>query len=76
MLVDYISPEKLPEVISWLDWNFYAYKPSLLVCVMISYLYYYLEMPYTTIGGVITASFVGCCLWVVYLALTKGFAVG
>lgn len=76
MLINYISPEKLPEVITWLDWYFYSCKFSLLICVIVANLYYYLKMPYTTIGGVITASFVGCCLWVVYLALTKGFAVG
>lgn len=76
MLIDYISPEKLPEVISWLDWYFYTHKLSLLVCIIILNLYYYIDMPCTTIGGVITASFVGFCLWVVHIAITKGFAVG
>ena len=76
MLVDYISPEKLPYLVCWLDWNFYTHKISLLICIIILNLYYYLEMPYTTIGGVIQTSFVGFCLWVVYLALTEGFAVG
>lgn len=76
MLIDYISPEKLPDVISWLDWYFYTNKLSLLVCIVILNLYYYIEMPCTTMGGIIHATFIGFCLWVVYIALTKGFTVG
>jgi len=76
MLVDYISTEKLPDVITWLDWYFYSCKLSLLICVAIANLYYYLEIPCTTMGGVINASFVGFCLWTVYIALVKGFTVG
>lgn len=44
--------------------------------MIIANLYYYLEMPCTTLGGVITASFVDFCLWTVYIALVKGFTVG
>lgn len=38
MLIDYISPERLPNWLVWLDWIFYAYKVELLIAVCISIL--------------------------------------
>lgn len=77
MIIDYISPEKLPYLICWLDWNFYAHKISLLVCVIIMNLHYIFKYPsIQSVGGFVTASFIGFCLWVVYIVITKGYGVG
>ena len=33
MLIDYIDSARLPFFVVWLDWNVYAYKLSLTVCL-------------------------------------------
>ena len=38
MLIDYISPEKLPHWIVWLDWCFYAYKSSFFIFIGIGFI--------------------------------------
>jgi hypothetical protein len=81
MIIDYISPEKLPHVVLWLDWNFYAHKTSLLICIVlmnIHHIYQYTKDPtwQFTIEGVFTASFVGFCLWCFYLAINQGYGIG
>lgn len=35
MLIDYIDIRKLPDWLVWLDWMFYAYRPSLVVFLLI-----------------------------------------
>ena len=81
MLIDYF--DRLPHLVVWLDWNFYAYKLSLIVCIILMnahYIYRTLSFPhpYFHTGGFITAAFVGFCLWCVYIALspTQGYGVG
>ena len=81
MIIDYISPLKLPHLIVWIDWCFYAYKPSLLVCIIlmnIHYIYEYSRYPMGqfTISGAFLATFIGFCLWCFYLAIKQGYGVG
>ncbi len=37
MLVDFISPEKLPDWLVWLDWNFYEHKLALFMFVAVAF---------------------------------------
>lgn len=81
MIIDYISSEKLPQLICWLDWNLYAHKMSLVVCIVIMSIHYvYTYSKYQcgnfTIGGSITAIFCGFCLWCFYIAINQGYGVG
>ena len=34
MLVDYVDPERLPFWVMFIDWNMYAYRPSLFVFLL------------------------------------------
>ena len=77
MIIDHIDIDKLPHVIVWLDWNFYAYFKSFTVCILLSYVHFFLKtFPNITTGPQVTSLFVGFCLWVVYAAIFKGYAVG
>ena len=80
MLVDYISPDKLPHVIVWIDWNLYAWWRSLIVCIVIMNIHYAYDCIKWTgewnMGGAGVATFVGCCLWYVYIAASEGYGVG
>lgn len=77
--------EKLPWIVVWLDWNFYAYRTSLFVCIVISVWVKYvgiMKFPSTTwstffsFDGVLLLLFVGFCMWVSYCAVRYGYAVG
>lgn len=77
MIIDYISPEKLPDLIVWLDWNFHAYRVSLGICILIILGHYEYSTIYPmTLGDFTTILFVGFCLWSVYIVVFKGYGVG
>jgi len=80
MIVDYIPPEKLPHIVVWLDWNFYAYWPSIMVSIAIMTSHYLVRCGahgYTvSAGGYAVAVLCGVCLWCVYCAVFHGYAVG
>ncbi len=80
MIIDYIPQEKLPYLIVWLDWNFYAYRTSFLVCLILMSLHYTYKITVyngsLSIGGYVTACFVGFCLWCFYIASNQGYGVG
>jgi hypothetical protein len=42
MLIDYISVEKLPNWMVWLDWCIYAYRFPLFVCMFIGIVFWIL----------------------------------
>ena len=79
MLSDYIPPDLLPFSIMWLDWNFYAYKHSLLICLTIAFVHYKFwcwQEPFFLYSDLPLIIGVGMSLWVVYCALRYGYAVG
>lgn len=92
MLVDVIPAHRLPSIMVWLDWNIFAYKYSLFVCVLVAFAHRVSMDWYTGIahqraamgmspfafGGqaIGTALVVGCCLWVVWCAVWHGYDVG
>lgn len=76
MLIDYISPDRLPWVVVWLDWNFHAYGLSFLFCSALGVLHWWHSIPYHSFSGLGLALFVGACFWVVYCAARYGYAVG
>lgn len=78
MLVDYISPEKLPAIIVWLDWHIYAHWGSLLVCLFFSTWFYLTGTPsiHWSLGVYSISLFVGASVWVVFCAYTNGLGVG
>lgn len=76
MLVDFIPAEKLPFIVVWIDWNFYAYWISLLVFSLISTGHYWQSSSAHSISGVSLSLFVGFCAWNVWCAIRYGYAVG
>lgn len=76
MLVDYIPADRLPWIVVWLDWNFYAYWPSLALCQLAGVAYWWRDVPFHSFSGLGLALFVGFCLWVVYCAVRYGYAAG
>ncbi len=72
MLIDFISVEKLPNWLVWLDWNIYAYYPSFVVCIILGLLHYYISCGTLGFNGVI----VGVTMWVCYIAFSFGYGVG
>jgi hypothetical protein len=73
MLIDYISPEKLPQLIVWLDDKFYFYRESLIMFMLVSFTLYFLE---GEMDDWTLPLFVGFCMWVSYCAVRYGRAVG
>lgn len=81
MLVDYISPEKLPHLVCWLDWIFYAYKKSLFVIIGLFVAHYFftihISMFYrVAFSGLSVSVFAGICLWVCFIYFKHGFGLG
>jgi hypothetical protein len=76
MLIDYISQDRLPWIVVWLDWNFYAYGASWYICLAIACAHWWWAMPFHSSAALGLALFVGSCLWVVYCAVRYGYAVG
>lgn len=79
MIIDYIDPEKLPKVVVWLDWIFFAYKQSLGVIVFLMTFYHIWEtiprQP-VTISSFSTPLLISFCLWVVYCYFKYGYRMG
>lgn len=76
MLIDYISPDKLPWIIVWLDWNVYAFWPSMVASTVFFITHYWVTMQHHSFSGVSLAVFVGLCAWVALCAIRYGYAVG
>lgn len=73
-----------PWILTWLNWCFLWYWPSLFVCIGLSLAYKAYDeskyiFPSALIGGwhdVYLVVFVGFCAWVVLCAIRNGYAVG
>lgn len=76
MLVNFISPEKLPWIIVWVDWNLYAYKLSLVVFVALFIGRYWSCHTHHSYSGVGLSMFIGFCAWCVWCSVKHGYAVG
>jgi len=76
MLIDYIDQAKLPFILVWLDWNFYAYKASLLLSVSFFVFHWYFTQGSHSVDGLTLSLFVGFCFWSVYCVVRYGYAVG
>ena len=81
MLIDLIPVERLPWIIVWVDWNFYAYWNSFVVFELIFQIHYVIwtyNMLGATLGisGSILAVFIGFCAWTVWCAAIHGYSVG
>lgn len=78
MLVDYISPAKLPWILVWLDWQFYASRDSFywFLLVFVIHFYYFSRPRYYNFFEFTLPLFVGICAWVVYCAIKYGYTVG
>jgi len=76
LLIDYIDISKLPWVVVWLDWCFYAYRKELVVCLFMSYFHGYLFHGIDSLYGLSLAMLVGICLWVVYCVVRYGYGIG
>ena len=84
MIVDYIGIDKLPALVVWLDWIFYAHKFELLLCVVLVNVYQayfsvdclYRHHAYYTFGEFQIATFCGVCLWIVYIFIVEGHGIG
>ena len=76
MLIDYISVEKLPWILVWLDWNLYAHQTSLIWSIIIFMPLYWIDTLNHAIFGLLLSIFVGFCAWVAYCAIRYGYAVG
>lgn len=81
MLIDYIPAEKLPWILVWIDWNFYAYLPSFIVIELLAITHFSIHTGLITIGIINDDSlslvlFIGFCGWCVYCAIRYGYAVG
>ena len=76
MLVDYIEPHKLPHIIVWLDWCFYAYKTSFFVSQGVIVGHYFHSMNFYSWGTLLLAVSIGIAVWVVACFLRNGYGVG
>ena len=63
-------------IFEWLEWNIYAYWPSLVICIISFTIHYRLMIQHQSFSGVALAMYVGFCLCVVYCAFRYGYAVG
>ena len=76
MIIDFIDINKLPWVVVWMDWNFYAYKPSLLASIVFWTSHWHWTTFNHTPSGFVLSLFIGFCFWNVYCAASYGYAVG
>lgn len=76
MLIDYISPEKLPNILVWLDWNHRAFRPSFILSITLFATHYWGTVDNHSLGGFSLALLAGYCAWVAYCAVRYGYAVG
>ena len=78
MLVDYISPERLPAFVVWIDWHIYANWESGIVSVLFLLAHYFCStsIPHLSMGGCSIAVFCGICFWFFYLVIVEGYGVG
>lgn len=76
MLIDLIPPQKLPWILVWLDWNLFAYWPSLIASLVVFIGHYWITMQQHSVAGISLAAFVGVCSWTVFCAIRYGYAVG
>ena len=76
MLIDFIPVEKIPWILVWMDWNFYAYKQSLLILSVFFTCHYWQQTNYHSFSGVGLSIFIGFCSWNVWCAIKYGYAVG
>lgn len=76
MIVDYIQPDKLPHLIVWLDWNFYAHRMAFFISIIVLNSHYVGASSSISYGGATVASFVGICVWCVYCYIIQGYGVG
>ena len=68
MLVDHVV-----HTIHWLSWSFFAYKPSLFVCIVFMLIYY--DRLGST-SGLVISLLVGLCVWIVYVFIRNGYGLG
>ncbi|MCY4043470.1 MAG: hypothetical protein OXE99_00160 [Cellvibrionales bacterium] len=76
MLVDLIPANKLPYIVVWIDWCFYAYWPSFVFILIFCLRHYWVNISYHSTGGIALAILVGACSWVSYCAMRYGYSVG
>lgn len=76
MLVDFIPVQKLPWIVVWIDWNFYAFWPSLFVFLVFFLCHYWGWGTNHSFSGLGLSLFIGFCAWNVYCAIRYGYAVG
>lgn len=76
MLVDYISPLLLPRFVVWIDWNFYAYKKSLLVCVILVFLIRWFSQSGLSGHEWGLCVFIGFCCWNIWCFFRYGGGIG
>lgn len=76
MMIDFIPPSKLPALVVWLDWNFYAYRPSLIVFLALALMHCHYTNSIHWPGLYWHGVFIGFCWWCVYCATRYGYAVG
>lgn len=76
MLIDYIPADRLPWIVVWLDWMFYAYRPSFVFFLLSEVVYWWATVKHHSFDGFGLALFVGFCMWVVYCAIRYGYSVG
>jgi hypothetical protein len=76
MLIDYISAEKLPWILVWLDFNHWSFWPSLFTSTFAFAIHHWVTVDHHSLTGVSLGLFVGYCAWVVYCAVRYGYAVG
>ncbi len=72
---------KAPWVIMWLEWNLYAYWPSLVMSIIAvcAHKVYYMQeynIIHSNLSDVSLVLFVGMSAWIVYCAFRYGYAVG
>lgn len=76
MIVDYISAEKLPQIILWIDWNIYAHWHTLILTIVIFLIHYFVTVSFFSIHGLLGVLFIGFCFWIGVCALMYGYAIG
>lgn len=76
MLIDYIPVEKLPRILVWIDWNFYAYWKSFVVLSAVFICHYWQTSSQHSLSGLGLSVFVAFCSWSVWCAINYGYAVG
>lgn len=76
MLIDFIPVQKLPWVIVWIDWNVYAYWPSLVFSLVVFVGSYLFSGAGQCFSDFSLPFFIGFCAWCVMCAVRYGYSVG